>query len=81
MFAFDAEESLSACSTEWNKLKKRQSYITERKGFTESRNTDLVHVAWFALIDIVLTVVLPLCVSVSGAWGRMYMFEYSEPEL
>lgn len=46
----------SACSTEWNKLKKRQSCITERKGFSESRNTDLVHVALFTLIDTVLTV-------------------------
>lgn len=40
----------SACSTEWNKLKKRQSCVTERKGFSESRNTDLVHVALFVLI-------------------------------
>lgn len=46
----------SACSTEWNKLKKRQSCIAERKGFSESRNTDLVHVALFILIDTVLTV-------------------------
>ena len=35
----------------------------------------------FALIDTVLTVVLPLCVAVPGAWGSMCMSLCSEPEI
>lgn len=71
----------SACCTERNDLKKRQSCMTERKGFSESRNTDWVHGALFALIDTVLIVVLPLCMSVPGAWGSMCMSVWSEPEI
>lgn len=68
----------SACSTEWNKLKKRQSCGTERTGFSESRNTDLVHVSvfhWYVVLccyhcACLCQVPEKACVCVCIFWGR-----------